>query len=98
MSAELIATLRESDPYLRDVGWHQTAELVAAAAEEIERLSARVRQLERQRSRPRPRVEIVKKSVGMLCASSRWLRARSSALAQRRDDPIEMASINQHSG
>ena len=34
----LTAQLRESAPYLADVGWHQTAQLLTAAATEIERL------------------------------------------------------------
>jgi hypothetical protein len=39
--ANLITTqLRESASYLVDQGWHQTAELVIAAADEIESLRA----------------------------------------------------------
>jgi hypothetical protein len=44
MSAALITQLRESVEYLRDDGYHQTAQLVALAADEIERLH-RERQL-----------------------------------------------------
>jgi hypothetical protein len=44
MSAALVVQLRESLGYLRDGGYHQTAQLVAAAADEIERLH-RERQL-----------------------------------------------------
>ena len=44
----LIRELRESRRYLADEGWRQVAELMAAAAEEIERLSARVQELEDQ--------------------------------------------------
>ena len=46
MSTALIATLRESCGYLRDDGYHQTARLMAAAADEIERLNSRVYALE----------------------------------------------------
>ena len=46
MSAFLTRELRESSPYLADEGWHQVAKLMEAAADEIERLDARVRQLE----------------------------------------------------
>jgi hypothetical protein len=46
MSTALIAAIRESGGYLQDEGWHQTAQLMTLAADEIERLSARVRELE----------------------------------------------------
>jgi hypothetical protein len=46
MGTALIATLRESCGYLDDDGYHQTARLVAAAADEIERLNRRVYALE----------------------------------------------------
>jgi len=46
MSTALIATLRESIGYLRDDGYHQTARLIAVAADEIERLNRRVHALE----------------------------------------------------
>ena len=46
MSMALAATLRESCGYLRDDGYHQTARLMAAAADEIERLNRRVHALE----------------------------------------------------
>jgi hypothetical protein len=38
MSTALTSALRESCGYLRDSGYHQTARLLIAAAEEIERL------------------------------------------------------------
>lgn len=44
----LIRELRESRPYLVDEGWRHVAELMAAAADEIERLSARIQELEDQ--------------------------------------------------
>jgi hypothetical protein len=43
MSTPLITALRESCGYLSDDGYHQTARLMALAADEIERLT---RQLE----------------------------------------------------
>ena len=44
--AFLIRELRESEPYLADEGWHQVARLMSGAADEIEQLQARIRQLE----------------------------------------------------
>jgi hypothetical protein len=38
----LSVQLRESAPYLRDAGWRQTAELLIAAANEIDTLRAQV--------------------------------------------------------
>jgi hypothetical protein len=38
----LSAQLRESAPYLRDVGWRETADLLIAAAAEIEELHLRL--------------------------------------------------------
>ena len=48
MNTMLITALRESRGYLQDQGWHQTARLMTSAAAEIERLSARVRELEEE--------------------------------------------------
>ena len=45
----LSAQLRESAPYLKDAGWHETAILIAAAADEIEALRQRVAELEGDR-------------------------------------------------
>ena len=42
----LSAQLRDSAPYLKDAGWHDTAILMTAAAEEIEALSQRLAELE----------------------------------------------------
>ena len=42
----LSAQLRESAPYLKDAGWHDTAILMAAAADEIEALRERIAELE----------------------------------------------------
>ena len=47
MSNALVASLRESRGYLEDAGYHQTAQLMAHAADEIERLARRVEALER---------------------------------------------------
>jgi hypothetical protein len=42
-SGYLTAQQRESAPYLRDAGWHQAAQLLVAAADEIEALRAQLR-------------------------------------------------------
>ena len=47
-SAFLLRELRESRLYLADEGWRHVAELMAAAADEIERLNARIHELEEQ--------------------------------------------------
>jgi hypothetical protein len=52
MSTALIAALRESCGYLEDDGYHQTARLMTAAADEIEQLNERVRVLELRSPRP----------------------------------------------
>ena len=49
MSTPLVTTLRESCDYLRDVGYHQTAQLMTMAADEIERLNRRIEVLEAAR-------------------------------------------------
>jgi hypothetical protein len=46
MKTALIVALDEGHGFLRDQGWHQTARLMTLAATEIERLNARVRELE----------------------------------------------------
>ena len=46
MTSPLISALRESCGYLEDEGWHQTGQLMTLAADEIERLTERVRELE----------------------------------------------------
>ena len=46
MSTALVTALRESGGYLRDDGYEQTAQLMATAADEIERLNRRVHALE----------------------------------------------------
>ena len=49
MSTPLITALRESCEYLRDGGYHQTAQLMTVAADEIERLSNQIHALEAAR-------------------------------------------------
>jgi hypothetical protein len=46
MSELLVRELRESSPYLQDEGWHEVAKLMALAADEIERLAARLAKVE----------------------------------------------------
>ena len=46
MSTALITAIRESCGYLEDDGYRETARLMAAAADELERLHVRVRVLE----------------------------------------------------
>ena len=46
MSTALVTALRESDGYLRDGGYAQTARLVLLAADEIERLNRLVQALQ----------------------------------------------------
>ena len=46
MKAALATALRESCGYLHDEGWHQTGQLMTLAADEIDRLNARIRELE----------------------------------------------------
>jgi hypothetical protein len=46
MKAYLVTAMRESSGYLEDQGWDQTAKLMTLAAHEIERLNARIRELE----------------------------------------------------
>jgi hypothetical protein len=46
MSTPLVTALRESCGYLCDGGYHQTAQLMTLAADEIERLNNQLRALE----------------------------------------------------
>jgi hypothetical protein len=46
MSTPLVIALRESCDYLRDAGYHQTAQLMTVAAAEIERLHREVQVLQ----------------------------------------------------
>jgi hypothetical protein len=49
MKAALATALRESCGYLQDEGWHQSAQLMTLAADEIDRLNAQVREMETAR-------------------------------------------------
>jgi hypothetical protein len=49
MSTVLVTALRESCGYLRDDGYDQTAQLMALAVDEIERLNRQVQALENSR-------------------------------------------------
>ena len=46
MAKALVEALRDSRGYMQDQGWHQTAGLMTLAADEIQRLTARVQELE----------------------------------------------------
>jgi prefoldin subunit 5 len=46
MKIVLPSALRESCGYMQDEGWHQTARLMSLAADEIEGLAQRIRELE----------------------------------------------------
>jgi len=46
MQTVLTTALRESCGYLEDIGYHETARLMVLAADEIERLNARLSALE----------------------------------------------------
>ena len=46
MKAALITALRESCGYMQDEGWHQTAQLMLLAADELEHLTERIRKIE----------------------------------------------------
>jgi hypothetical protein len=55
MSAELIEQLRDSLPYLEDEGWTNTAALMSAAANELERLTLKLAELEERHDDARRR-------------------------------------------
>ena len=70
MKTALSVALREGHGFLQDQGWHQTAHLMTVAAQEIERLSERVRELEDESLPDRTRIAL---------ASSRMPSGRDSA-------------------
>lgn len=72
MRAALATALRESCGYLEDEGWHQTAQLLTLAADEIERLTQRVEDLEAQ-ARQRDLREVAARVV-QIAAGSRTVR------------------------
>jgi hypothetical protein len=55
--------LRDNCRYLREGGWQNTAALMIAAANEIDRLEDRVRQLEEQSGHPRIVQDLVRRLV-----------------------------------
>jgi hypothetical protein len=73
MKAALAMMLDESCGYLKDEGWRQTAELMALAAKEIERLTERVEELETTRHTIRPSgpVERASECGAVHCADQR---------------------------
>jgi len=64
MSKALSQELRENCRYLRDGGWQRTATLMIAAANEIDRLDAHVRQLEKRSGQSRTVQKLVQRLVG----------------------------------
>ena len=63
MSKGLSQELRENSSYLRDGGWQNTAALMMAAADEIDRLDTRLRQLEERSGEPRTVENLVRRVV-----------------------------------
>jgi hypothetical protein len=62
MKTPLSVALHEGHGFLQDQGWHQTAHLMTVAAQEIERLSERVRELEK--SQPdRTRIALARPTI-----------------------------------
>jgi hypothetical protein len=78
MSASyLTSQLRESAPYMKDAGWHQSAALILAAATEIERLRAELTAMESHDASPRK--------------AKSWIagcRGRAQSVAAHTLDPI----------
>ena len=63
MSKGLSQELRENSGYLRDGGWQNTAALMVAAADEIDRLKARVRHLKEGSGKPRTVENLVRRMI-----------------------------------
>ena len=80
MATVLVTEIRESCGYLKDEGWHQTAELMALAAREIEHLTQRVRELEERAAPSRDAAWFAKRAVAI--ALSMILLLVGSAVAQ----------------
>jgi hypothetical protein len=55
--------LRENCRYLKEAGWRNTAALMITAANEIDRLDARLKQLERRSDKPRAVQDLVRKLI-----------------------------------
>ena len=79
MSTPLVTALRESCEYLRDGGYHQTAQLMTVAADEIERLNNQIRALEGARA-SRQRICVARP------ASPAGLHAQRACRSLRSDD------------
>jgi len=62
MKTALSVALHEGHGFRQDQGWHQTAHLMTVAAQEIERLSERVRELEDE-SPDRTRAALARSSM-----------------------------------
>jgi hypothetical protein len=60
MKTALVVALHEGHGFLQDQGWHQTAHLMTAAAQEIERLNERVRELEHESLPDRTRIALAR--------------------------------------
>jgi hypothetical protein len=63
VSKGLSQELRENCGYLRDGGWRNTAALMLAAANEIDRLGSRVKQLEEHSGEPRTVDNLIRRMV-----------------------------------
>jgi hypothetical protein len=63
MKTPLSVALHEGHGFLQDQGWHQTAHLMTVAAQEIERLSERVRELEDESLPGRTRMTVARPNI-----------------------------------
>jgi hypothetical protein len=63
VSKALSQELRENCRYLREGGWQNTAALLIVAADEIDRLEDRVRQLEETSEPPRTVQDLAKRPI-----------------------------------
>jgi len=63
MKTALSVALREGHGFLQDQGWHQTAHLMTVAAQEIERLNERVRELENESLPDRTRIALARPNI-----------------------------------
>lgn len=70
----LVTALRESCGYLRDADYHQTAQLMTVAADEIERLNRALRAVEAQPATARAKAAGAIARVRSLAATTMNLR------------------------
>jgi len=63
MSRALSRELRENCVYLREGGWHNTAILMRLAADELDRLEARVYELEKSQNAPQVKQDLVARVI-----------------------------------